>query len=352
VGTAKITATSQANPSKKASIDVTVQPKISVSISPSGTFNLQNKPKQFSATVSNSANQAVTWSSSNTGIATVNGSGLVSAVNTGSATITATAQADPRRSASVTINVLAPVKILLLGDSITQGLDSNIIGTHLFGYRRYLYTKLNSAGYRFDFVGSINKVFSSAATCIPTASYPIPDVEHEGHAGWRTNDILNGYTPGPASICTGSGKLSDWLQGYSADIVVIHLGTNDINTSADRLRTAALAATDTGSIIDTIRARFPNIKILLSKIIANNPGDATTDERITDLNGRLTTLASSKNTTNSPITLVDQYTHFKATFSGSSSSYLMSDGIHPNATGENAMAQKYFDALVNILAAP
>lgn len=57
-------------------------------------------------TLALSANQAVTWSTSSTSVATVNANGLVTGVGPATVTITATSQADPSRSASATLEVV------------------------------------------------------------------------------------------------------------------------------------------------------------------------------------------------------------------------------------------------------
>ena len=53
------------------------------------------------------ANQAVTWTSSNAAVASVDATGLVTAVASGTASITATSSADATKKASVTITVTA-----------------------------------------------------------------------------------------------------------------------------------------------------------------------------------------------------------------------------------------------------
>jgi len=46
------------------------------------------------------------------------------------------------------------------------------------------------------------------------------DQDHEGHWGWRTDEILNGRL--------AAGSLTEWLDYYTPDVVLIHLGTNDV----------------------------------------------------------------------------------------------------------------------------
>lgn len=65
------------------------------------------------------ASQAVTWSSSDTAVATVNAGGQVRAVSPGTATITATSVADSTRTDSVTVTVehpLAGLRVLYFTD--------------------------------------------------------------------------------------------------------------------------------------------------------------------------------------------------------------------------------------------
>ena len=81
-----------------------------VTVTPSSrTLDLNDtKTVQLSATVSGSNNpsQAVTWTSSNTSVATVSASGLVTAKAVGSATITATSTVDTTKSGTCSINVI------------------------------------------------------------------------------------------------------------------------------------------------------------------------------------------------------------------------------------------------------
>jgi len=81
----------------------------SVSVSPSSlSLDLNGtKTGNLTATVNgdNNPSQAVTWSSSNTGVATVSASGVVTAKATGNATITATSQQDGTKSGTCTVTV-------------------------------------------------------------------------------------------------------------------------------------------------------------------------------------------------------------------------------------------------------
>ena len=107
VGTTTITVkTVDGNKTATSAITVAAIPVASVSVSPTTASLYAGNTQQLSATISpsNATNKNVTWSSSNTAIATVNSSGLVTAVSAGIATITATTQ-DGNKTATATITV-------------------------------------------------------------------------------------------------------------------------------------------------------------------------------------------------------------------------------------------------------
>ena len=109
VGTATIIATTTDGSNLSATCQVTVTPQLATSITISQTTAsiVVDKTLQLSATVtpSNTTNKAVTWSSSNTGIATVSSNGLVTAKAVGSATITVTTADGSNKRATCQVTV-------------------------------------------------------------------------------------------------------------------------------------------------------------------------------------------------------------------------------------------------------
>ncbi len=109
VGSATLTATSEGK-SGTAAILVTNVPVASVTVSPATASVPAGQTVQLTATLKDAngntlTGRTVTWSSDNTAVATVSGSGLVSGVAAGAATITATSEAKTGTSA---ITVTAP----------------------------------------------------------------------------------------------------------------------------------------------------------------------------------------------------------------------------------------------------
>ncbi len=92
-------------------VDVPPQPTpaITITVTPA-QLNLDvGQTQQVVATVSNTDNKTVTFSSSNAAVATVDASGTVTGVSEGTATIIATAAADPSVQAGVGVTVTAQV---------------------------------------------------------------------------------------------------------------------------------------------------------------------------------------------------------------------------------------------------
>jgi uncharacterized protein YjdB len=129
-GQATITATSLLNSSKSGSVTITVNAPtvVSVTVTPStvspldvgGTVTLN-----AAVQVQGGASTAVSWSSSAPNVATVNQTGVVTAVGAGQATITATSVVNTSKTGSVSITVNAPQ---IVGVSLNSGARSIRVG--------------------------------------------------------------------------------------------------------------------------------------------------------------------------------------------------------------------------------
>lgn len=104
-GTYTITARSVADPTKTGTTTVTVLPPVAVSINPTSATLPVNGQQQFTASVANHPNQAVSWSSTVGGIDAA-GRYTASFPGGGYVTIKATSVADPTKSASAQVAVV------------------------------------------------------------------------------------------------------------------------------------------------------------------------------------------------------------------------------------------------------
>ena len=117
IGTATITATATDGSGISATVAVTVTPLLvsGITMTPSTAtlFIGDNTTLTATVTPANASNTAVNWSSSNTAVATVSASGVVTGVTAGTATITATAADGSGITATcaVTVNAVLPTSV-------------------------------------------------------------------------------------------------------------------------------------------------------------------------------------------------------------------------------------------------
>ena len=192
------------------------------------------------------------------------------------------------------------VRIMPLGDSITDG--RNTPG----GYRIGLWQRLAGAGRLTDFVGS-------------AANGPagLGDHDHEGHSGWRIDQI--------------DASITGWLRTANPRTVLLHLGTNDIGQNYD----VAGAPARLGTLIDHIRAIEPNAELFVAQIIPT--ADAGNEAKTRTFNAALPGVVGSKG---SKTHLVDMHSALTTAD--------LADGVHPNPAGYDKMAARWWSALRSV----
>src|SRR5437660_470951 len=135
-GTVKLIATAHpGNMSDTATVAVTLSPVSAVSVSPPSATVSVGQTAQLTATPKDASGtplsgRAVTWSSSDTTIARVSGSGLVTAIATGSATITATSEGQSGTSSiAVTAVPVASVAVTPASAGVQVGQTAQFTAT-------------------------------------------------------------------------------------------------------------------------------------------------------------------------------------------------------------------------------
>lgn len=208
-----------------------------------------------------------------------------------------------------------PLKILPFGDSTTElerGHNS---------YRRQLWFSLQSAGCVIDFVGSKRGVSSGSRDSEQVnARNPDFDQDHEAYWDYRADELV--------------GKAGGAAARFLPDIALIHAGSNDII----RGQSPESTISDVGAIIDAMRAARPDVIILLAKIISTPSEDGNR----TRFNSQIDGLASAKFDPASPILVVDHAAGYSL-----SDNY---DGVHPAPSGESKMADKWTNAILQLVA--
>jgi hypothetical protein len=230
----------------------------------------------------------------------------------------------------------AIIRIMPLGDSITEGSTSGEPDPNFQeSYRLDLWDQLVNAGYDVDFVGSLN-----AGSSIPGF-----DPDHEGHGGWRDDEIVDGRP--------GEGKLADWLDAFQPDIVLLHIGTNGLDPSPD----------DVEAILDEIDAFSPDVWVVLALIILRASCDGGPQppecQETMDFNDNVEDMALDRvnNSANAAypdnIIIVDMEAGANINYAVQPAGDMW-DNLHPYqfGLGYEKMADVWFDALAQILPAP
>jgi hypothetical protein len=235
------------------------------------------------------------------------------------ATTTLAVAAVPLEQAAVAAEVSEPLRIMPIGDSITEakwktpGRDS---------YRLRLWERLQTDGYHnVDFVGSRLGVKDNEN---PPGDW---DKDHEGHYGWRADEIVSGK-----STDLGAGKLADWAATYRPDVALVHIGTNDANQG----QTTASTVQDIGRIIEVLRDHNPQVKIAVAQVIPWTKTTAT-NKAVVALNATIPDLAAMS-TADSPVVIVDHHTGYDP-----ACNY---DKIHPKPCGHLTMTERWMTAMV------
>ncbi|MCX6923022.1 MAG: SGNH/GDSL hydrolase family protein, partial [Verrucomicrobia bacterium] len=127
-----------------------------------------------------------------------------------------------------------PVRIMPLGDSITDGVGG------AGGYRLRLYQMMTNAGFKVDFVGTQND----------NGTTGLPDSDHEGHSGYRIDQI-------------DAGLLGYFGQTADPDIILVLIGTNDYGQGYD----TAHATNRLEAMIVKIATNRPFAKVVIANLL-------------------------------------------------------------------------------------
>ncbi len=217
------------------------------------------------------------------------------------------------------------IKIMPLGDSITYGMADE------GGYRKFLWQMLQEKGYTdIDFVGPEGKESATFTYKGKQVSY---DDNHAGYSGYTIVDRPGGFF-GKQNGILETMQSGDYITKYAPDIILLQIGTNDINNGA-------LNSTekDLHTLLDYLCEKRPaNGTIFMTTIpdLGNMGwgGDKTAD--IAAYNQIVKKVAdeySSKNVI---------YADIHSVINASSD---LADGVHPNAGGYEKMAAYWTEQL-------
>jgi len=216
------------------------------------------------------------------------------------------------------------INLMPLGDSITYGCGSNCstdngpcycIGSScnsctpcVGGYRDPLWRSTPQWRYQVEFVGSVQ------------AGAPDIDRNNEGHPGWTITQI--------------NGLVSTVLPQYQPNIILLHIGTNDIFQGAS----AATCIQRLIQLLGTIFNLLPTTQVLLASIIDSTfLNSSATIQQYNSLIPAVVTQFSKFN-----ISFVDMY-NSGVCKNGTSDCCI--DHVHPFDAGYQIMAETWLKTL-------
>jgi lysophospholipase L1-like esterase len=209
----------------------------------------------------------------------------------------------------------SPCKILPLGDSITLGMGSSDSG----GYRSPLFKLAVEANQNITFTGSQ----MAGPTTVSGKSFPR---NHEGYSGYTVESGYSTYgTPGI------SDKVPSPAFNTIPDIVLLHIGTNDL-TSSDAKSTTADRL---DKLLTKIAGVAPDALVVVAQVIPL--GYSSTDW--TTYNSKIPGLVEAHAAKGEHMITVDM--------SKLPSNQL--NGVHPTDQGYATMAGYWYDSIKDYL---
>ncbi len=221
------------------------------------------------------------------------------------------------------------IKILPLGDSITDGEGFIQPDSEMTGYRQHLWLLLKSSGYKVKFVGSDSLGYSAK---------PKFDPNNGGFGGYSSSQLLHllksGYgrngqiiTPGP------------YLNYYPADIILLHIGTNDLDTSS----------ADVEKILDYINSFEDSTNTVIWVIIAKIINEVPYNLNTTIFNNNLEKTVEKRIENGEKLKIVDMEKGAGLIYKiDTAAPYIhgdLYDKLHPNKSGYKKMASLFYDTL-------
>ncbi|UCM90452.1 FG-GAP-like repeat-containing protein [Streptomyces marincola] len=193
------------------------------------------------------------------------------------------------------------LRILPFGDSITFGAGST------------------TAAYRGPLLDELRQWENTTVNYVGSQRYGnIPDNENEGHPNWKINDLI--------------GITDSVMDTYKPNVVLLHIGTNDMNEAIDPVG----APDRLGSLMDRIFAKQPDVTLIVSTLVPS--AYDVTEQRIVDFNRSLPQEVYERQRDGKRVWLVDN-------FSALDEASDLADLLHPSDDGYRKMGEVFYEGI-------
>ena len=162
------------------------------------------------------------------------------------------------------------------------------------------------------------------------------DPDNAGFSGIRDNYLADIIETGTSSY-TGQVSNGPYLNSYPADVILLHIGTNDVWATD-------YSVNDVARLLDAVddyeNSSGHPILVFLARIISRRDHPCGTDAGIVAYNSNLISMAQSRINSGDLISIVDMECGAGLDYSND-----LMDQLHPNQTGYEKMADKWFEAI-------
>jgi hypothetical protein len=141
-----------------------------------------------------------------------------------------------------------------------------------------------------------------------------------------------GWTGAP--LPTFKDRINDPQKGYTPDIALIHIGTNDPDSTREQI---AATRKNIGEIIRVLRDKNPAVVVIVAKLITGWK----------KINGQIDDLCREWHTKKSPVVSVDMATGFIN--DPKQEGTMTYDHVHPNKAGQLFMMERWYQAILQNL---
>lgn len=293
-GTFLVTATSVADPSKYANALVTVHDCVGITINPGAATVQEGGVVNFSATVTGSANTAVTWQAS---AGTIDGQGVYTAPpgpgQAGTYTVTARSAADPSQTATAVVTVTPMARGISVSPA-TVTLDhgaSQEFSATVTGLSNTSVSWAASAGV-IDGAGNYTAPASGGTGAVITAT-SVADGTLIATANVTLNPIAVSLTPSSANVVQGATtQLTASVTGTaSSGVTFLVDGVPGGNSTVGTISVGGLysaPASGTGShvvtatsVADPTKSATASVTVVQTVAVNVSPGSVTMDHGAT-----------------------------------------------------------------------
>ena len=230
------------------------------------------------------------------------------------------------------------LRLMPLGDSITRG-----SGSGYGNYRRPLQSLLARGTHTFQFVGTNTEQSFNYHGPDPEQTFNPYQPGHEGYGGFRIDQIA-GNSPATDDGGVSYPGLSRVLATDKPDIILLMLGTNDVNQGYDPggpgYRGSAGFAADAAARLDALIDKLMKSHPRLTLVVATIPplADPVKDRLAQAYNVFIPQIVAARRKQGQHILFTNMH-------AGLTLSDMSPDGIHPVTAGYDKMARLWYKPL-------